>query len=42
MAPAGNKWRAKIKTDAIEHPRVFVRVGFLVNGPSGKAGVPFI
>jgi hypothetical protein len=32
----------KTKTDAIEHPWVCGRVGFLVNGPSGQTGVPFI
>jgi hypothetical protein len=30
------------KADAVEHPEVFDRVGLLVNGPPGTAGLPLI
>jgi hypothetical protein len=35
--PAGSE-----KTDAAEHLRVLGRVGLLVNGTPGRAGLPFI
>ena len=34
-------WNEK-KADAVEHPGVLNRVGLLVNGPPGTAGLPFI
>jgi hypothetical protein len=37
-----DEWRREKKADAINHPWVFNRVGFLVNGPPGGAGLPFI
>jgi hypothetical protein len=30
------------KTDVVEHPQVFDHVGLLVNGPPGRAELPFI
>jgi len=30
------------KADEAEHPKGFHRVGLLLNGPSGVAGLPFI
>ena len=32
----------KKKAGVVEHPEVFDHAGLLINGPPGKAGVPFI
>jgi hypothetical protein len=32
----------KKKAGMVEHPEVFDHAGLLINGPPGKAGVPFI
>jgi hypothetical protein len=35
-------WPTQKKAGVVEHPEVFDHAGLLINGPPGKAGVPFI
>ena len=37
-----HRWPTQKKAGVVEHPEVFDHAGLLVNGPAGKAGLPFV